>query len=249
MAWRKWPLVGLVVAVTVCLLVVGIAAWKNREFAPGTLPEVAQIPTHDRELEGQTVTVSLTKTAKNAGEELPFVYVWQPELETGYLVCFDLSEDAVTEVTVYQPKWQGLEGLCGAIQEAFSAAVVRQLNISAQEGHYMRGVTAFRREYHEKLLPEEVVDIYNVQESSQGGTRVYLGMLMTNAPQGHYATRREDGSYVEIMEKSHYTSVEGGYLYLTGNAVSAASAQLQEQIGVFRRIMERFDVEEIIGNH
>lgn len=113
----------------------------------------------------------------------------------------------------------------------------------------MRGVTAFSREYHEKLLPEEVVDIYNVQESSQGSTRVYLGMLMNKAPQGHYATRREDGSYVEIMEKSHYTPVEGGYLYLTGNAVVAASEQLQEQIAVFYRIMERFGVEEIIGNH
>lgn len=166
--------------------------------------------------------------------ERTFVYVYHPAKRQGRLLLFSTPsmEQPYTTVTIFAPEFVDGGALCEAMQGEFTAQITDILNISYQEGYYIRNASYYSKENYDKMNSGEVIDINSfVGGNTDAEVQYYFGWLTTdtekNAPMQEVAP--------------------GISLYLTANLATEQSERIQTSVTVFSRIVERFELQDALG--
>ncbi len=111
----------------------GTIASGDKTVAPGTLPDVSQIPEADQALVGSNALISLD----NSQPPVAFLYHFDPTIGAEQLAAV-ISCDNIPLLIVFQPELGGVSALCEALSTGnpFSATVVSMTNISYEESMY-----------------------------------------------------------------------------------------------------------------
>ena len=141
--------------------------------APGTLPEISQIPVAEQTLIGTTIKINL-----GAGQEQGS-YLYRVDSQNNRellaVVIHATPKKAnngfyIPLLAVFQVELGGLKGLCNAIstEESFSATVLSLTNISFEEGVYTQSSTITT-----DVPAEEVIDLTVGADAAPNGW--YIG--------------------------------------------------------------------------
>lgn len=111
----------------------GKIASSEEPSAPGTLPDVSQIPIADPTLVESDVLISLDSSQT----PVAFLYYFDPSSGDEYLATI-ISCDNIPMLIVFRPELDGLPALCEALTTgtAFSATIRSIVNISYEESMY-----------------------------------------------------------------------------------------------------------------
>lgn len=203
---------------------------------PGTLQDPSVFRKPDQTDVGKTVKLSaeIMMNIQPDSVERTFVYVYLPAKQQGRLLLFSTPtlEEMYTTVTVFEPEFEGGAGLCEAMQGEFTAQITDILNISYQEGYYIRNASYYSKEKYDKMNSGEVIDINSfVGGNTDAEVQYYFCWLTTetenNAPMQEVAP--------------------GISLYLTANLAPEQSERIQTSVTVFSRIVERFELQDALG--
>lgn len=245
----KKGLISAAIALAVLVLItVGLLLWCDLEFRPDSLPHPDDLPKSNSPYVGQTMKVSFSMWAKEVDGGVPFVYVYNPDTNTGRLAVSQLpnllwpssavalGEDipSVSVLTVYNPEWKGLDGLLGALSGGFFAQVENSTFISYQEGQYLLGSMAHPATYHEQYHSIEIIDPLAVPapRGHHSGLEIYMGIVTNHVPD----------------DKAYWTDLgNDSYVYLTGNLAATPSEAFSGRLSVFTRIVKRFSLETAMG--
>ena len=203
--------------------------------APGTLRDPELVPQPETTDVGKQVTLSvdaLLNVSDNATEHT-FVYLYSRQHDVGRLFVFcdpDIMA-TTTKVIVYAPEFAGIDGLCHALQGDFSAQITDILNVTFEEGMYMRNSTFFTKENAARYLPEEIVFLTeSVQPAGDQSLQFCFGYI-----------KKGQSSIPEQMQ-----AIGGHSLFLTANMASVNSEVMDSSIRVFNRIADRFELCEFL---
>ena len=225
---KRIIIIALVVVIVLCAVGYGI----YYSTLPGGLPAVWTIEKADQSDVGKTVSLSFSSMFDNGGDL--FVYVFDPQKDSGRLAVFSLNPNDIGNylVTVYAPEWTGADGLCKALDDDFPAKVVSVTNVSMLEAQYLRASTHYSKDRFNLLNDSEFLNIQNPAEPDTGNaTQFYFGRL-------------SDGSRTE----KHWTAItEDLSVCIVANSKENCSDQFRIALDNLLRTVRRFWLQNELG--
>lgn len=240
----------IIVASVIAVAALGLFLFFRLNMGPpGKLPALWELPKATNTSVGHTETVSFAKWAKEIDDDVPFVYIFNPDTGTGRLAVSQIPSlywpssvmlpgkndfQKVSLLTVYTPEWKGLDGLLGALTGIFSAKMESCTFISYQEGQYLLNSFTPSTSDYKTLDNAEIIDPLadSLPEDVHPGLKIYTGII----------------SHTPRDTQSGWTKLENGlYVHLAGTLTDTPSQGLSERISVFNNIVERFKLQETMG--
>ncbi len=157
--------------------------------APGTLPDVSQIPKADQQLVGSDVLINLDS------DQTPIAFLYYLDPSTGVeRLAAVISCDNIPMLIVFQPELGGISGLCEALTtgEAFYATIVSITNISFEESMY-----AFSASENDG---ENAID-FNIPPENDGEKCWLVGFLGTQAGENYSGLFYANANSLEIYHR------------------------------------------------